>query len=54
MNSVVEHKQLQRSGCAIHYIVSGQIGNPPIGLALPASADQRMTQISNQTLILWR
>jgi 3-oxoadipate enol-lactonase len=41
MNSVVEHKQLQRSGCAIHYFVSGQVGNPLIVFVHPAFADHR-------------
>jgi len=41
MNSVVEHKQLQRSGYAIHYFVSGQVGNPLIVLVHPAFADHR-------------
>jgi hypothetical protein len=35
MNSVVEHRQLQRSGYAIHYFVSGQVGNPLIVLVHP-------------------
>ncbi len=41
MNSAVEHKQLQRSGYAIHYFVSGQIGNPLIVFVHPAFADHR-------------
>ena len=41
MNSVVEHKQLQRSGYAIHYFVSGQVGNPLIVFVHPAFADHR-------------
>jgi 3-oxoadipate enol-lactonase len=39
MSSLVEHRQLQRSGYAIHYFVSGQVGNPLIVLVHPAFAD---------------
>jgi 3-oxoadipate enol-lactonase len=41
MNSAVEHKQLQRSGYAIHYFVSGQAGNPLLVFVHPAFADHR-------------
>lgn len=41
MNSVVEHKQLQRTGYAVHYFVSGQAGNPLIVFVHPAFADHR-------------
>ncbi len=41
MSSVVEHKQLQRTGYAIHYFVSGQAGNPLIVFVHPAFADHR-------------
>jgi 3-oxoadipate enol-lactonase len=41
MNSVIEHKQLQRTGYAIHYFVSGQAGNPLIVFVHPAFADHR-------------
>ena len=41
MSSTVEHKQLQRSGYAIHYFVSGQAGNPLLVFVHPAFADHR-------------
>jgi pimeloyl-ACP methyl ester carboxylesterase len=41
MNTVIEHKQLQRSGYAIHYFVSGQTGKPLIIFLHPAFADHR-------------
>jgi pimeloyl-ACP methyl ester carboxylesterase len=41
MNAAIEHRQLQRSGCAIHYFVSGQAGQPLIIFLHPAFADHR-------------
>ena len=41
MNSAVEHKQLPRTGYAIHYFVSGQTGKPLLIFVHPAFADHR-------------
>jgi pimeloyl-ACP methyl ester carboxylesterase len=39
MNTPVEHKQLQRTGYAIHYFVSGRAGDPLLIFFHPAFAD---------------
>ena len=41
MNTTIEHKQLQRTGYAIHYFASCQPGNPLIIFVHPAFADHR-------------